>query len=672
MKKSITNCPPWTDIFKDVSSSLKTATMLILLVGLGLFSNAQTPACNIGGNLEACAVRPSSDERADILVPILIAQSGNNPTLIYDLPVGDNFTGAFIRSDATGKYYPGTNSFRDTLVIFPGTGPGGFLLTLLVTNIESGKQNSCSKSVTVFNVDVTSSHTPILCYGEKSILTALGTSDPLKPITYSIVPGGASNGTGIFPGLSGSAGGIIYTTTASVDILTLTGTAECTASVNDTIKEPVSKPIIINCPGNSDQPTCLTQAEINTQFALWKDQFGFSGGTSPVAQTDLSEFSAPNYCGGHTTITYKVKDLVCDSVKECTSTFTVPESPKVTVSCSQSVSLAGCTTREAIDAAYATWKAGFTKDGGCHTYDNLDQIPTLPQTILCGDSIGFTYIAQNGQGYCPGRDECFSYFKVGATENPVVSCSQSVNLSGCTTQEAIDAAYATWKAGFTFNNTGCHAFDNSADIPSLPENILCGDSIGFTYIAQNGQGYCAGRDVCFSYFKVGTTDKPVVSCSQSVNLSGCTTQEAIAAAYATWKAGFTFNNTGCHATDNKADVPSLPENILCGDSIGFTYVAQNGEGYCAGSDECFSYFKVGTTDKPVVSCSQSVNLSGCTTQEAIAAAYATWKAGFTFNNTGCHATDNKADVPSLPENILCGDSIGFTLCCSERRRLLRW
>ncbi|MBL0310350.1 MAG: T9SS type A sorting domain-containing protein [Bacteroidetes bacterium] len=346
----------------------------------------------------------------------------------------------------------------------------------------------------------------------------------------------------------------------------------------------------------------------------------------------------------------------CAGSDECFSYFKVGTTDKPVVSCSQSVNLSGCTTQEAINAAYATWKAGFTfNNTGCHATDNSADVPSLPENILCGDSIGFTYVAQNGDGYCAGSDECFSYFKVGTTDKPVVTCSQSVSLDACMSKEDINAAYATWKAGFTFNNTGCHATDNSA---GLPETIACGDSIGFTYTAQNGQGYCAGRDECFSYFKVGVAEKLVVTCSQSVNLPGCTTQEDIAAAYATWAGGFSSAG-GCHAYDNKGDIPALPENILCGDSIGFNYIAQNGQGYCADRDACFSYFKVGTTDKPVVTCSQSVTLPGCTSQEAIAAAYATWVDGFSSTG-GCHATNNKADVPSLPENILCGDSIGFT------------
>ena len=146
----------------------------------------------------------------------------------------------------------------------------------------------------------------------------------------------------------------------------------------------------------------------------------------------------------------------------------------------------------------------------------------------------------------------------------------------------------------------------------------------------------------------------IVNAPESVTIPACSDTD-IQAAYNTWVSGFTFNSD-CDATDNLADIPSLPENAYCnGADLSFTYTVA---GACDTKNET-SAFTVIAPEALVVNAPASVEIQACTDLD-IAAEYDAWKAGFTFNGD-CNATDNIADIPALPADAFCnGADLSFT------------
>ncbi|WP_220399461.1 gliding motility-associated C-terminal domain-containing protein [Galbibacter sp. BG1] len=77
----------------------------------------------------------------------------------------------------------------------------------------------------------------------------------------------------------------------------------------------------VHHPGDLTIDSCLSQEEVNTQFAEWLDLFHYNGGTKPVVE-EFKNDVAPNSCGGSVTVTYIATDD-CNVRKECSATFTV-------------------------------------------------------------------------------------------------------------------------------------------------------------------------------------------------------------------------------------------------------------------------------------------------------------------------------------------------------------
>ena len=319
------------------------------------------------------------------------------------------------------------------------------------------------------------------------------------------------------------------------------------------------------------------------------------------------------------------------------------------ITCPQAVNLTACTSQADVTTAYDTWKSGFSYTGGiAPVTTNIANFPALPGNFACtGGTLSFSYIVSD---FCEKTDTCTSTFDVTQPAALVINCPALANLSGCTSQTAIDTAYDAWVAGFTFSGD-CNATSNIASIPALPANAHCnGASISFTFTAS---GDC-DSDTCSSTFDVAQPAALVINCPAPVNLVGCTSQTAIQDAYDDWVAGFTFSGD-CNATSNIASIPALPANAHCnGASLSFTFTAS---GDCD-SDTCSSTFDVAQPAALVVNCPDSVSLP-CIPLANILVAYDNWKAGFTFSGD-CNVTDNMADFPPMDIDPILGGTLSFT------------
>jgi hypothetical protein len=563
-------------------SSGRCCCILFFVLFMGFFSqgiSAQgtlVPACNLIGPLEACAVSDPNDTSGDIIINVEVARSGapnlaNATTnLNFTYSFSSNSSGAFIRTFGNVVYNAGTNKTTQTLVVFPGTNTPEFNLQLNAINTDSSPNTvcQCSKSVSVSKVAATSSFTPISCAGGLSTLTVVGQFSDIGVYSYTLLPGGPTNQTGVFPGLPGSEVGITYT-------VSVQSAEECITTVSETITQPAANPIVLNCPPTTTTQACLTQDAINAAFNAWLGSFSFSGGTNSVAVRSPLNPTPPARCGGSTEVTWTVTDD-CGQSQSCTKTFTVPAPPAVVLTCPVTTSTAACQTQTAVNNAFAAWLASATASGGCNgglTNNNQGAPPA------CGGSVTITFTYASS--CAPLSTSCQATFTVLSSAAVSLTCPTNATTTACQTQAAVNDAYAAWLATATASG-GCNGSltNNSTGAP-----LACGGSktVTFTYTSS-----CAPlSSTCQATFTV--PDSPAVSltCPANLSIAGGQTQAAVDAAYAAWLATATASG-GCGGalTNNSTGAPAP-----CAGSKTVTFTYSNS---CGQPTTCQATFTTGT------------------------------------------------------------------------------
>src|SRR5690606_39556090 len=203
-----------------------------------------------------------------------------------------------------------------------------------------------------------------------------------------------------------------------------------------------------SCPREVTADACTTEADINTAYAAWLAQFTTSGGCSPTS-TDLTPFQTPPTACSLTDITVTINYGASDdcTTVNCSSTFTVPAQPALTVPCRNPVTAGACTSQADINTAYAAWLAQFTTSGGCSpTSTDLTPHQTPPTACSLTDIV--VTINYGASDDCTTVN-CSSTFTVPAQPALTVSCPAPVTVGACTSQADINTAYAAWLAQFT-------------------------------------------------------------------------------------------------------------------------------------------------------------------------------------------------------------------------------
>jgi gliding motility-associated-like protein len=98
---------------------------------------------------------------------------------------------------------------------------------------------------------------------------------------------------------------------------------------------PIIDPV---CPDPEVVASCLTQTEVDQLFANWISQFAYNGSGCNLVITPLDTSTAPPFCGGVRNIVFVVTDQ-CGNQTSCTSSFTVPVAPELTMSCPPDISV---------------------------------------------------------------------------------------------------------------------------------------------------------------------------------------------------------------------------------------------------------------------------------------------------------------------------------------------
>ncbi|GAP69379.1 protein containing PKD repeat [Bacteroidales bacterium 6E] len=111
-----------------------------------------------------------------------------------------------------------------------------------------------------------------------------------------------------------TCGGIL---TIAYEVIDECGNSE--TCVSTFTVEPLALAVIV--PADAFEPACQTQDEIDLAFDLWIDQFDYMGGCG-VTTTDMSQFNAPNACGGTIIVNYSATDI-CGQVQVNSAIFTI-------------------------------------------------------------------------------------------------------------------------------------------------------------------------------------------------------------------------------------------------------------------------------------------------------------------------------------------------------------
>lgn len=295
-----------------------------------------------------------------------------------------------------------------------------------------------------------------------------------------------------------------------------------------------------------------------------------SGGCNAYVDysVDLDDLSVSGYCN----TTEEVITVYIKAVDDCTetatvsSTFTVPAySNDLAINCPQPIVLNSSLTEQQIVDAYNSWVAGFTFSGGCTAFDNINEIPSLPN-YDCGTEvdISFDYLVIDDCN--PSGITCSSSFYVPGVTPLSVNCPTDASLPECSTEADILAAYNAWKNGFSVNN-GDNPTSNIGDIPSLPD-FACGEAVNLSF-TLNANDACTSNATCSSTFSVAAADDLMISDVQDLVVNACDfeNQAALDAAFASWLSGFGYTG-GCDVQDSGLDGLSAPDLCAEGDGDG--------------------------------------------------------------------------------------------------------
>ena len=640
-------------------NNLYCCGVLVFMLFMGFVSqkvSAQgslVPACNLLGDLTRCAVANGSDTSQDIEITADVARSGSpnlvNPTTNSNFTYSfiTNSSGAFIRSYGPVLYDAGLNRTKQVLIVCPGTGTPEFNLRLDVVNTSSNigtvsvpirTVSDCSKSVSISKVAATASNSTIVCFGDLSTLTVVGSFSDVGSYSYTLLPSGPTNTDGKFFNLPGSEAGITYT-------VTVQSAEGCETDVSQTITQPARKLILLSCPATITANPCLTQNQVDTLFANWLASFSFSGGHNPSLQSRVpSNPTAPPACGGSREVTWTVTDD-CGESETCTRTFSVQAPPTVSLTCPTNTTTQACLSQNAINSAFTTWLQTAGGSGGCNGVltNNNDGAPAA-----CGGSktVTFTYTSS----CAPTTTTCQATYTVPAPPTVSLTCPSNTTTTACQTQAAVDAAYAAWLATARASG-GCGGAltNNSTGAP-----LACGGSKTVTFSYSNT---CSQTpSTCQATFTVPNSPEVVLTCPSNTTTTACQTQEAVNAAYAAWLATASASG-GCGGalTNNSTGAP-----LACGGSKTVTFSYSN---TCSQTPStCQATFTVPNSPAVTLTCPTNLSVAGGQTQAAIDEAYATWLATATASG-GCNGslTNNSTGAP-----LACADSktVTFTYTSS--------
>jgi hypothetical protein len=162
----------------------------------------------------------------------------------------------------------------------------------------------------------------------------------------------------------------------------------------------------------------------------------------------------------------------------------------------KTVSACSYTCQSALNSAFATWLAGFTKSGGCNPTACFGGTPTAPS--LCTG--GTTTVTYSYHDLCE-TGSVTSTFTVTPPAALVIHKPNDYSANSCafTSQWAVNCAFANWLTGFT-KSGGCNPSASYGCTPTAPS--LC--TGGTTTVTYNYSDICSNGSVTATFTIVRT------------------------------------------------------------------------------------------------------------------------------------------------------------------------
>jgi hypothetical protein len=422
--------------------------------------------------------------------------------------------------------------------------------------------------------------------------------------------------------------------------------------------------LTINKPDDYSASACsfANQAAVNAAFATWLSGFNVSGGCNPQASygtpvaPSLCGYGSTHCVGGTVTVTYHVTDN-CGSSTNVTATFGIVPPPALVIGKPANMTTSACTyaSQADLNAAFASWLAGFTKTGGCNPTATFGCTPTPPALCTGGTkTVTYTY-----SDLCESGSVCAT-FKVTAPPALAINKPSNYSASVCNfaDQAALNTVFANWLNGFSVTG-GCNPQGTYSTpvIPSLCSSAHCtgGNTGGVTTtVTYNVTDNCGSNSSVTATFTLIPSTALVIHSPLAKTVSACsyTCQSSLNSAFATWLAGFTKSG-GCNTTATFGNTPTAPSLCTGGTTtVTYTYNSQ-----CE-SGSVTSTFTVTPPPALIVNKPDDYSASACSfaNQAAVNAAFAAWLSGFNVIG-GCNPQASYG-TPVAPS--LCG--YGSTHC----------
>ncbi len=430
-------------------------------------------------------------------------------------------------------------------------------------------------------------------------------------------------------------------------VVVYTASDECGQTVSCTAIFVVAAAptLTVNCPQSTTLGSCLDQAAVDAAFDAWLGQFSTSGGCNGTG-SDLSQYSAPDACGGSVTVTYSATDD-CGQFVSCSATFTVAPAPLLSVSCPPNFSTDGCGNQAEVDAAFDAWIAQFDTNGGCDPQSTDLSVYAAPSAS--GGSVTVTYSATDD---CGQSASCSATFTVPSIPPLTENCPPDFTLGPCPSPAELNLAFNNWLAQF-FTEGGLNPV--STDVSEFDPPSVCGGSVTVNYFATDDCGESAS---CSATFTVAPAPSITVSCPANFTFGSCQTQAQVNAAYNNWLLQFTAVG-GCGALTTNIGQYTSAAPSACGGSVTVNFFASDA---CGQTATCSATFTVMSAPDLTVSCPQPLSLGACQSQAQVDAAFNAWKAQFQTIG-GCGATSTNLNQFSAPS--FCGGSVTITYTATD-------
>ena len=399
-------------------------------------------------------------------------------------------------------------------------------------------------------------------------------------------------------------------------------TKECTATF--TLQAAPTDLALEACPTDPNLDGCSTDSEIETAWDAWLlavEGVGATGGCSPVISYDppLNQLVKPDQCAdSKQEISVKITATDLCETKECTATFTLQAyaDDLVLDDCPPAVELDGCTSDAEVGTAWSNWISeleSMEATGSCASTITYDPpLSELIQPTQCGAEDQVVKVKVTAADLC-SQKECTTSFTLKAyPDDLTLSDCPSDEVSGCLTQDEIDARFDTWIANLEAMISGGTCPQTITYDPPLDQLISpekCSDEDQVIKVTVTASDLCESVS-CEAIFTLIVDDEPPVITDAMSRVEECGPGDDDA--FQAWL----DNNGGATATDNCGDVHWNYEILeyepgCC--STGEWKVKFTATDDCDNSSSTVAQFKIVDTTAPEIECPADVTDIPCGT-----------------------------------------------------------